>query len=75
MKYRFEQFKTDIENPTVAVSSVTDNMNSTCSVGVILTTPDVKMYGVTFDGFTYDVTWEDSDIEIFVTNEMKEHEI
>ena len=29
MKYRFEQFKTDIDNPTVAVSSVTDNMNST----------------------------------------------
>ena len=56
MKYRFEQFKTDIDNPTVAVSSVTDNMNSTCSVGVTLTTPDVKMYGVTFDGFTYDVT-------------------
>tara|TARA_R110002126_G_scaffold61528_1_gene159036 strand:+ start:393 stop:623 length:231 start_codon:yes stop_codon:yes gene_type:complete len=40
-----------------------------------ITTPDVKMYGVTFDGFTYDVTWEDADIEIFVANEMKKHEV
>ena len=73
--YKFEQFKTDIDNPTVVVSSVMDHMNNTCSVGVILTTPDVKMYGVEFDGFTYDVTWEDSDIDIFVANKMKEHEI
>jgi len=50
-------------------------MNSTCSVGVTLTTSDVKMYGVTFDGFTYDITWEDTDIEIFVANEMQKHEV
>ena len=75
MKYRFEQFKTDIDNPTVAVSSVTDHMNNTCNVGITLTTPDVKMYGVTFDGFTYGVTWEDADINIFVANEMKKHEV
>tara|TARA_R110000822_G_scaffold26529_2_gene79797 strand:- start:1700 stop:1927 length:228 start_codon:yes stop_codon:yes gene_type:complete len=75
MKYKFDEFKTDIDNPTIEVSSVTDHMNSTCSVGVTLTTPDVKMYGVTFDGFTYDTTWEDADINIFVANEMKKHEV
>ncbi len=75
MRYKFEQFNTEIDNPTVAISSVIDNMNKTCSVGVTLTTPNVKMYGLTFDGFTYDVTWEDTDIEIFVANEMKKHEV
>tara|TARA_R110000822_G_scaffold26529_2_gene79799 strand:- start:2744 stop:2971 length:228 start_codon:yes stop_codon:yes gene_type:complete len=75
MKYKFDEFKTEIDNPTVAVSSVTDNMNNTCNVGITLTTPDVKMYGVTFDGFTYGVTWEDADIEAFVTNTLIEYEV
>ena len=75
MKYRFEQFKTEIENPTIEVSSVTDNMNNTCNVGITLTTPTVKMYGVSLDGFAYGVTWEDADIEAFVTNTLIEYEV
>ena len=75
MKYKFDEFKTEIENPTIEVSSVTDNMNNTCNVGITLTTPNAKMYGVSLDGFAYGVTWEDADIEAFVTNTLIEYEV
>ena len=75
MKYKFDEFKTEIDNPTIDVSSVTDNMNNTCNVGITLTTPTAKMYGVSLDGFAYGVTWEDADIDAFVTNTLIEYEV
>ena len=73
MKYKFEQFKIEIINPTWEVQSVTDNYNNTCSVNIILSTESAK-FGVSLDGFTYIDTWEDSDIFSWVEQKLKEYE-
>lgn len=75
MKYSFEQFKVQIENPTVEVVSVNDNItNKTCTAHVKLTT-DTAEFGVDFSGFTYVDTWEDADIVSFVNSELANHAV
>lgn len=73
--YKFEQFKVSITNPTVSITGVKDNMVDSCTVDILLVT-DTASFGVTLDGFTYAKdTWENSDIESFVTNKLTEYEI
>lgn len=75
MKYKFEQFNVEIENPTVAVMAVADNLKEKeCSVSILLTTETAK-FGVTLDGFTYSDTWEDADVYVWVENELKKYEV
>ena len=75
MKYRFEQFNVEIDNPVVEVVSVADAINlKRCSVDVLLTT-DSAEFGVNLQGFTYEETWEDSDIEAWVTIELQKYEV
>lgn len=70
MTYKFEQFKTEITNPTISVVSVTDNINNKqCSVEILLTT-DSSKFGVRLDGFTYSETWNDSDIISWVNDKL-----
>lgn len=66
--YKFTQFNVEIENPTVTVTKVTDNIvDKICSVDVSLTTPST-IFGVTFFGYTYTEDWNDADIEDWVHN-------
>jgi len=75
MKYRFEQFNVEIENPVVTIENVADAINlKRCSVDVLLTT-DSAEFGVNLQGFTYEETWEDSDIEAWVTIELQKYEV
>ena len=75
MKYRFEQFNVEIDNPIVTIVNVADAINlKTCSVDVVLFT-DSAQFGVNLKGFEYTITWEDSDIEAWVTIELQKYEV
>jgi len=75
MTYKFEQFNVEITDPVIDVVCVADNINTkTCSVDITLTT-DTAEFGVNLQGFTYEVTWDDSDIEAWVANELVNYEV
>ena len=60
--YKFPQFNVEIINPTVTVTTVTDNIiERVCSASVILSTPSTN-FGVEFIGYTYSVDWNDQEI-------------
>jgi hypothetical protein len=70
MNYQFSQFAGTIINPTVEVVGVHDNIqNKTCSVSVVLSNAGGS-YGINLSGFTYTETWEDADIEAWVSSEL-----
>lgn len=49
MKYKFPQFNTEIENPTVTINPTriqVDVANSTITLSVTLETANAKVYGV-----------------------------
>jgi hypothetical protein len=49
MKYKFPQFNTEIENPTVTINPTriqVDVVNSTITLSVTLETANAKVYGV-----------------------------
>ena len=78
MKYRFEQFNTEITDPIVIVdmTNIADNtIESTLTIGVTLTTPNAKMYGVSLDKIPYVKTWSDSQIEDLVMERLKDFAI
>jgi len=75
MTLSFEQFRIQIENPTINIVKVNDNLQEkTCDVDVELHTPTASL-GVTLSGFTYSDTWEDSHIESWVAVKIKEYEV
>ena len=75
MTYKFEQFKVEITDPTISVISVNDNLNAkTCSIEILLTT-DSASFGISLDGFAYIDTWEDADVQNWVTNKLTEYEL
>lgn len=75
MIYTFPQFKATIENPRVKIVHVNDNLSEkTCSVDILLTT-DSASFGVNLTGFNYLDSWEDKDIENWVSLELKKYEI
>jgi hypothetical protein len=75
MTLKFEQFKATIDNPTVEVVSVSDNLSAkTCSVDVKLSTSSAE-FGVNLNGFTYVDSWEDSDITTWVNSKLTEYAI
>lgn len=74
-KYKFEQFQVEIENPFLNIVAVTDNIQEkTCDVNILLTT-DTAKFGVTLSGFTYETTWEDSDVYAWVLEDLKQYEV
>ena len=78
MTYRFEQFKTEITDPTVVVdmTNIADNtVSSTLTVGVTLTTQNAKMYGISLDKIPYIKTWENSQIQGLVMERLKDFAI
>ena len=75
MKYKFEQFNTEITDPIVIVdmTNIADNtIESMLTIGVTLTTPNAKMYGVSLDKIPYVKTWSDSQIEGLVMERLKD---
>lgn len=74
MTYKFPNFQAEITDPTVTVQTVTDNIaGKTCTVSILLETAMAK-FGVSLDGFSYEITWEDADIESWVAVKLKEYE-
>lgn len=73
-KYSFPQFKVEIVDPTIENIQVTDNIEKlTCLVSCVLVDPSGSRFGVDFNGFTYEQTWEDSDIMVFIQEQMSNH--
>ena len=53
MKYKFEQFNVEIENPTITVDPTrikVDVVNNTISLSLTLETANAKLYGVELEG-------------------------
>ena len=53
MKYKFEQFNVEIENPTITVDPTrikVDAVNNTISLSLTLETANAKLYGVELEG-------------------------
>ena len=78
MTYKFEQFKTEITDPIVVIdmTNISDNtIENTLTIGVILQTPNAKMYGVSLDKIPYIKTWSDSQIEGLVMERLKDFAI
>ncbi len=78
MTYRFEQFKTEITDPTVIVdmTNIADNtVSSMLTIGITLTTPNTKMYGISLDKIPYIKTWENSQIQGLVMERLKDFAI
>lgn len=73
--YKFEQFNVEIINPTVTVTTVTDNIiDKVCTVNVLLTTTST-IFGVEFNGYRYTEDWNDTDIINWIDNELTKYEI
>ena len=61
-----------IVNPTYEVINVNDNIvNKTCTIEVVFETPSIIKYSYSIGGFSYDTTWEDSDVYNFVEAEIE----
>jgi hypothetical protein len=75
MTYKFENWNVEIIDPTVEVVNVIDSINlKTCSVAIRLVTENA-IFGVTLDGFTYDITWDDYEIKAWVVIELEKYEV
>jgi hypothetical protein len=77
MKYKFEQFNIEIENPTVKIDlkTIRDNaIDKLLSVDVILTVNGLR-FGVTAENMAYVDSWEDSEIEAMVVEWLTQYEI
>jgi hypothetical protein len=74
--YKFPQFNVEIINPTVTVTTVTDNIiERVCSASVILSTASAN-FGINFEGYTYTEDWNDQDIIDWVNNvELPKYEV
>lgn len=65
-----------IINPTYEVINVSDNIvNKTCNIEVVFNTDSIIKYSYTVEGFTYELTWEDVDIETWVGLELQKLKI
>jgi hypothetical protein len=75
MTFQFSEFNVSITDPVVRVVKVIDNIaEKSCSVDVLLTV-DYASFSVTLCGFTYSDTWEDSDIDKWVNDELLKYRV
>jgi hypothetical protein len=76
MKYKFPQFKVEIDNPTITIDldTIGDKaISKTLSVDILLTTKSAS-FGVRAEDMPYTDTWEDADIEPMVVEWLKQFE-
>jgi hypothetical protein len=77
MKYKFEQFKVEIVNPTIAVdlNTIHDKaIDKLLSVDITLET-DTAKFGVTAEDMPYVGTWEDSKVQGMVNEWLIQFEV
>ena len=75
MTYKFENWNIEIVDPLKQVVNVIDNIEAkTCNVDLLLTT-DTAQFGVTLNGFTYSLTWDDQDVRDWVAIELQKYEV
>lgn len=76
MTYKFEQFKTEITDPAIEAYYFLDNPQAkTVNVSIDLFCQDAKMRNIEIGIFNYIDTWEDIDINNWVSLELKKFEI
>lgn len=76
MNYKFPDFKIEIVNPTITVVNVSDKIQDKfCVVSILLVDVVGTQFGFTFPNlFTYVNTWDDSEIEAWVSKELVQYE-
>jgi len=76
MNYKFPDFKVEIVNPTITVVNVSDKIQDKfCVVSILLVDEVGTNFGFTFTNlFTYVDSWEDSDIDAWVSKELVQYE-
>lgn len=77
MTYKFDQFKTEIINPTIEVklNTIKDKaIDQLLSVDILLTT-DTAKFGVNASDMPYTDTWEDDEVEGMVIEWLKQFEV
>jgi hypothetical protein len=77
MKYKFEQFKVEIVNPTIAVNlnTIQDKaIDKLLSVDITLET-ETATFGVTAEDMPYVDTWEDGEVQGMVNDWLIQFEV
>jgi len=77
MKYKFEQFKVEIDNPTITIDLDTIGDKAIAkqlSVDILLTT-DTAKFGVRAEDMPYSPTWNDEDVEPMVNEWLIQFEV
>jgi len=77
MRYKFEQFKVTIDNPTIAINmnSIQDKaIDKLLSVDITLAT-DTATFGVTATDMPYSPTWDDDDVAPMVNEWLIQFEV
>jgi len=77
MKYKFEQFKVEIDNPTINVNldTIQDKaVSKLLSVDILLTTESAS-FGVTAEDMPYTNIWQDEQVEGMVLNWLTQFEL
>lgn len=75
MTYKFDQFNTEITDPTISVVHVLDNITAKqCSVELLLAT-EAANFGVTLSGFVYTEDWTDEEVELWAFTELSKYAV
>jgi len=77
MNYKFSDFNVEIINPTITVVNVSDKIQlKFCVVSILLVDQVGTKFGFTFpDLFTYVDTWEDDDINAWVSKQLVKYQV
>ena len=77
MNYKFPDFNVEIINPTITVVNVSDKIQDKfCVVSILLVDEVGTKFGFTFPNlFTYVDSWEDDDIDDWVSKELINYEV
>lgn len=77
MKYKFPQFKVEIENPTIEIlmNTIGDKaIDKLLSVDIVLRT-DTAAFGLRAENMPYDPTWEDAMIPEMVADWLVQFDV
>ena len=77
MNYKFSDFNVEIINPTISVVNVSDKIQlKFCVVSILLVDQVGTKFGFTFpDLFTYVNTWEDNEIDAWVSKQLVKYQV
>ena len=77
MNYKFSDFNVEIINPTITVVNVSDKIQlKYCVVSILLVDQVGTKFGFTFpDLFTYVNTWDDNEIDAWVSKQLVKYQV